>query len=488
MKKLRELGFLEDQRGGGTVFGLLWFMLLVGICGLAVDSTDGLRNKTMLQATALRTSALPTAGLQRAENRHLIVSNEAHRFSVAEQINAIEKRAQIILEPEGRNTAPAVALAALHAKSVDEDVVLLVMPADHVIKDVAAFQVAVARGMPAAEDGKLVTFGIVPTAPETGYGYIKAAPDGTDAVPVEAFVEKPDEATAREYLAEGGYFWNSGMFLLKASSFLDELKELAPDIFVACEKAMEGKSLDGDFVRPDPEQFAACPSDSIDYAVMEKSKNAMMVPLDAGWSDVGSWSALHDVSESDEQGNSLIGDTFVHDCAGTFVQAESRLVATVGLRDTIVVETKDTVLVADKSRSQDVKAVVDQLKALDREETKLHRQVFRPWGSYDSIDNDENFQVKRLIVKPGAVLSLQKHAHRSEHWVCVKGKALITKNDDEFELKVNESTYVAIGDVHRIANPYDEPVHIIEVQCGDYLGEDDIVRLDDNYGREGTNK
>ena len=258
-------------------------------------------------------------------------------------------------------------------------------------------------------------------------------------------------------------------------------------MFAACEKAMAGRTLDGDFVRPDAEAFAACPSNSIDYAVMEKSQNTMMVPLDAGWSDVGSWAALHDVSANDEQGNSLVGDTFAHDCQSTFVQAESRLVATVGLRNTIVIETKDSVLVADKSRSQDVKAIVDQLKALDRQETRLHRQVFRPWGSYDSIDNAENFQVKRLIVKPGAVLSLQKHAHRSEHWVVVKGKALITKNDEEFQLMVNESTYVAIGDVHRIANPYDEPVHIIEVQCGDYLGEDDIVRFDDNYGREGTN-
>ena len=443
--------------------------------------------KTMLQATALRTSALSTVGLQRAENKHLIVSNESHRFLVAEQMNAVEKRAQIILEPEGRNTAPAVALAALHARSAHEDVVLLIMPADHVIKDVAAFQAAVLKGMPAAEDDKLVTFGIVPTSPETGYGYIRATPDNGSAVPVEKFVEKPDATAATSYLKSGNYFWNSGMFLFKASSFLDELKALAPDMYAACEKAMADKTLDGDFVRPDAEAFAACPSDSIDYAVMEKSKNAMMVPLDAGWSDVGSWAALHDVSVSDEHGNSLTGDTFTHDCETTFVQAESRLVATVGLKNMIVIETKDSVLVADRNRSQDVKAVVDQLKALDREETKLHRQVFRPWGSYDSIDNAENFQVKRLIVKPGAVLSLQKHAHRSEHWVVVKGKALITKNDEEFQLSVNESTYVAIGDVHRIANPYDEPVHIIEVQCGDYLGEDDIVRFDDNYGREGTN-
>jgi len=441
----------------------------------------------MLQATALRTSALPTVGLKRSENKHLIVCNEAHRFSVAEQMNAIERRAQIILEPEGRNTAPAVALAALHAAAVHDDVVLLIMPADHVIQDVAAFQTAVTSGLKVAEQGRLVTFGIVPTAPETGYGYIKAAPQGDAAVPVEEFVEKPDQATAESYLADGGYFWNSGMFLFRASAYLDELAQLEPEMFSSCKASMGAKTLDGDFVRPDAEIFASCPSNSIDYAVMERSANAMMVPLDAGWSDVGSWSALHDVSKKDERGNTLLGDTLARDCDNTFVQSEGRLVAVVGLRDTIVVETKDSVLVADRNKSQDVKELVDELRARGREEIKLHRQVFRPWGSYDSIDMAENFQVKRLIVKPGAVLSLQKHAHRSEHWVCVKGKALITKNDREFELNVNESTYVAIGDVHRIANPYGEPVHIIEVQSGDYLGEDDIVRFDDNYGREGTN-
>ena len=443
--------------------------------------------KTMLQATALRTSALPTASLQRSEYKHLIVCNETHRFMAAEQMMGIERRAQIILEPEGRNTAPAIALAALLAKDVDPDVLLLIMPADHVIRDVAAFQAAVLRGVDAAKDGKLVTFGIVPASPETGYGYIKSTPEGDAVVPVEAFVEKPDTATALEYLEDGGYFWNSGMFLFSAGAYLDELQQLAPDMFEACETSMAGKTYDGDFVRPDPNSFARCPSDSIDYAVMEKSKNAMMVPLDAGWSDVGSWSALHDVCARDEHGNAISGDALVHDCENSFVQAESRLVAAVGLKNTLIVETKDSVLVADKARSQDVKALVDKLKADGREEVKLHRQVFRPWGSYDSIDMAENFQVKRLIVKPGAVLSLQKHAHRSEHWVVVKGKALITKNDEEFQLSVNESTYVAIGDVHRIANPYDEPVHIIEVQCGDYLGEDDIVRFDDNYGREGTN-
>lgn len=438
--------------------------------------------QTMLQATALR-----IRGLEGAAESCLIVSNESHRFSVAEQINAIEMRSRTILEPEGRNTAPAVALAALHAIDENPNAILLVMAADHVIKDVAAFQQAVSDGVAAAQNGQLVTFGIVPTSPETGYGYVRAAAKQGEAVPVEGFVEKPDAETAQKYLDDGNYYWNSGMFLFRADAYLAELGKRAPEMLAVCESSMAGKSLDGDFIRPDAEIFATCPSDSIDYAVMEKSDNAAMVPLDAGWSDVGSWSALQDVCDTDENGNSLIGDALVHNCNNTFVQAENRLVAAVGLNDVIVVETKDSVLVTNRSHSQDVKEIVNQLKVTDRDEVKLGRQVFRPWGSYDSLENADNFQVKRLIVKPGAVLSLQKHAHRSEHWVVVKGKARITKNEDEFDLNVNESTYISIGDVHRIANPFDEDVHIIEVQCGDYLGEDDIVRLEDNYGREGTN-
>jgi len=438
--------------------------------------------KTMLQATALRIQ-----GLKGAAESCLIVSNEDHRFLVAEQMNAIEMRSKIILEPEGRNTAPAVALAALHALKEDSAAILLIMAADHVIKDVEAFQAAVQKGVAAAEEGRLVTFGIVPTKPETGYGYVRANVGNGEPVPVEEFVEKPDADTAQKYLDDGSYYWNSGMFMFRASTYLKELEEQAPDILSVCKDSMESFSVDGDFIRPDAEAFKQCRSDSIDYAVMEKSGNSAMVPLDAGWSDVGSWSALQDVRESDENGNALDGDVLIHNCVGTYIQAESRLVAAVGLKDIIVVETKDSVLVADKSQSQDVKELVDRLKESGREETKLHRQVFRPWGSYDSLESAKNFQVKRLIVKPGAILSLQKHAHRSEHWVVVRGKARITKNEDEFDLNVNESTYISIGDVHRIANPYDEDVHIIEVQCGDYLGEDDIVRLEDNYGREGTN-
>ena len=438
--------------------------------------------ETMLQATALRVRGLPSAG-----DHCLVVCNEAHRFSVAEQLAAIEMDSRIILEPTGRNTAPAVALAALSITADDGDALMLVMPADHVIRNVAAFQSAVQAGAAAALEGQLVTFGIVPTRPETGFGYIKASPAKGKATPVESFVEKPDAETAKAYLGSGNYFWNSGMFLFKASAFLEALQELAPGIHAACAESMQNATRDGLFLRPEAEIFSSCPSDSIDYAVMEKAGNVSMLPLDCGWSDVGSWDALHEVMPRDERGNTFDGDVLSYECDDSMISAESRLVAAVGLKEVIVVETKDSVLVANKHRSQDVKELVNQLKAQNRPEKDLHRQVFRPWGSYDSIENADNFQVKQLIVKPGAELSLQKHAHRSEHWVVVKGKARITRNDDIFDLNVNESTYIAIGDVHRIANPFDEPAHIIEVQCGDYLGEDDIVRLEDNYGREGTN-
>ena len=437
---------------------------------------------TMLQETAARLRGMPGT-----TDECLIVCNEAHRFLVAEQMAAIEVHAQIMLEPKGRNTAPAVALAAFQIARDDENALMLVMPADHVIRDVAAFQAAVGRGVEAAEQGKLVTFGIVPSRPETGYGYVKAKPDGDAAVAVEAFVEKPDLATAEQYLAGGEHFWNSGMFLFSAKAYLHELSQLSPKIYENVAKSADNLENDLNFIRPDAAAFAESPSDSIDYAVMEKTDAAMMVPLDAGWSDVGSWAALHEVCDSDADGNATSGDVIMHGCKDTLVQSESRLVMAIGLEDVVVVETKDSTLVAHKAHSQDVKKVVDQLKSEGREETALHREVFRPWGSYDSLENADGFQVKRLVVKPGAILSLQKHAHRSEHWVCVRGKARITKNDEEFDLNVNESTYVAIGDVHRIANPYDEPAHIIEVQCGDDLGEDDIVRLEDDYGRKGTN-
>jgi len=435
----------------------------------------------MLQATVARTEGLP-----RADSSCIVVCNEAHRFFVVEQLAAMELDARVILEPEGRNTAPAVALAAFSAMDDDPDCLLLIMPADHVIKDVPAFQAAVSKGIEAAENQRLVTFGILPTRPETGFGYIHASGDG-DVLPVEAFVEKPDLATAESYLESGDYLWNSGMFLFKAGVYLKALESLAPDMFTHCRDAMVRQEQDGLFLRPDADAFARSPADSLDYAVMEKAENVSVVPMSCGWSDVGSWSALHEVLDADDDGNSLDGDVVAFGCRNSLISSESRLVGAIGLDNIVIVETKDSVLVADKSRSQDVKEIVNQLKLDERPETELHRQVFRLWGSYDSIENADNFQVKRLIVKPGAELSLQKHAHRAEHWVVVKGKARITRNDEVFDLGVNESTYIAIGDIHRITNPFDEPAHIIEVQCGDYLGEDDIVRIEDNYGRAGTN-
>ena len=439
-------------------------------------------DNTMLQETALRLH-----GMAGTSDECMVVCNEAHRFLVAEQLLAIDQDARIVLEPDGRNTAPATALAAFLAADNEGDALLLVMPADHVITNTSAFQAAVGRAVEAAIAGNLVTFGIVPTRPETGFGYIKARTDGSVAVPVESFVEKPDTITAKQYVNDGKHFWNSGMFLFSAKTYLNELLCHAPEIYKACRMSVENRTDGDEFIRPDESAFLESPGDSIDYAVMEKTDLAMMVPLDAGWSDVGSWTALHDVRRQDKAGNTIDGDVITYDCKGTFIQAESRLVAAVGLEDMVIIETKDSTLVASKARSQNVKHLVDKLKKQNRTETSLHRQVFKPWGSYDSIDSDDGFQVKRLIVNPDAVLSLQKHAQRAEHWIVVRGKAQITRNDDVFDLGVNESTYIAVGDVHRIANPFDEPVHIIEVQCGDYLGEDDIVRLEDDYGREGTN-
>jgi len=436
---------------------------------------------TMLQQTVQRLTGMPHASAE-----CMVICNEAHRFLVAEQLREIGTPTQIVLEPEGRNTAPAVALAAFLAAEKEAGTMLLIMPADHVIADTEGFQAAVGRGVTAAANGSLVTFGIVPASPETGYGYVEATPQGDSAVPVKSFVEKPDLKTAQRYVDGGEHFWNSGMFLFSARAYLDALQTFAPGIYAACKKSIAERT-DGDFVRPDSDAFLSSPKDSIDYAVMEKTDAAVMVPLNVGWSDVGSWAALHDIREHDADGNSITGDVFTYDCKGTLIQAESRLVAAVGLEDVVIIETKDATLVTTKAKAQDVKMLVDQLKAKSRSETDLHRQVFRPWGSYDGLENADGFQVKRLIVNPGAVLSLQKHARRAEHWIVVRGVATITLNDEVFDLGVNESTYIAIGDVHRIANRYDEPAHIIEVQCGDYLGEDDIVRLEDNYGREGTN-
>lgn len=421
----------------------------------------------------------------------IVICNEEQRFLVAQQLQESGARATIILEPAGRNTAPAIALAALYALQeavrASDAPALMVMPSDHVIDDLAAFRKAIAVASQAAERGALVTFGVVPSYPHTGYGYIEADTSGPDAMPVLSFTEKPDLKTAESYVEGGRHYWNSGMFLFHADNYLEELQKCAPEMLQACRSAMESATIDSDFVRPGKDHFLSCPANSVDYAVMEKTDKAMVVPLDAGWSDVGSWSALQDISRKDGDGNTLLGDVAVHGCANSYLSSESRLVGGVGLHGVIVVETKDAVLVADKSRSEDVKELVKQLKEAGRDEVNLHRQVYRPWGSYDSLENEDGFQVKRLIVNPGAILSLQLHHHRAEHWVVVRGTATITLDDEEFELGVNESTYVPIGAKHRIANMGTEPVHIIEVQCGDYLGEDDIVRFEDKYGREGTN-
>ena len=421
-----------------------------------------------------RTSALRSS----SATRHIV-------FLVAEQLAERWPASRIVLEPEGRNTAPAVALAALAGAAADD--VLLVMPADHVIRNTDAFVDAVREGTALAAGGSLVTFGIVPTHAHTGYGYIRASAFEDGSARIDEFVEKPDEATAEAYYQSGEYFWNSGLFIFRTDAFLGELERHAPDIHSSVTASMDGVQPGEDFLRPDAGKFSATRSDSIDYAIMERTDNARVIRLDAGWSDVGSWAALHDILDKDESGNTLIGDVVETGSTNTMVRAEHRLVAVCGVADTVVVETKDAVLVTARSASEDVKDVVDRLGANGREETKLHRQVFRPWGNYDSVDFGETFQVKRLVVNPGAILSLQLHHHRAEHWVVVKGRARITRGEEEFDLGVNESTYIEIGQKHRIANPFDEPVHIIEVQCGDYLGEDDIVRFEDQYGREGTN-
>jgi mannose-1-phosphate guanylyltransferase/mannose-6-phosphate isomerase len=441
--------------------------------------------RTMLQETVARTRGLPDLGPP------IVVCNENHRFMVAEQLRELGTTPQaIVLEPVGRNTAPAVAIAALAAGGTSSpgDPVLLVLPADHVIRDVAAFQAAVALGRAAAEAGGLVTFGVVADRVETGYGYIRRAHDPGPVFRVAEFVEKPDAATARRYIESGEYYWNSGMFMFRASVYLAELGRHAPAMLAACRAALAAAGRDLDFLRLPAQEFSACPADSIDYAVMEKTDAAVVVPLAAGWSDVGSWAALADALPRDEDGNVAVGDVITEDCAGSYLHSTSRLIAGVGLRDHVVVETKDAVLVAPRDRVQDVKQLVGELKARGRHETSLHREVYRPWGSYDSIDSGERFQVKRLIVKPGATLSLQLHHHRAEHWVVVTGTARVTRGDEVFTLSENESTYIPIGVRHRIENPGRIPLHIIEVQSGTYLGEDDIVRFEDRYGRDSNSK
>ena len=433
--------------------------------------------------------------LQRAERATgeppIIVCNEEHRFLVAEQCRALGQAwRRIILEPEGRNTAPAIALAALAACAevkAGVDPLLLVLPADHLIDDVAAFGVAVASAAKAARAGGLVTFGIAPTQPETGYGYIQAAgpvPQATahGALPVRSFVEKPDLATARGYLDAGGYFWNSGMFLLPAGEYLAELGRLCPQMCDSVAAAFANGANDLDFFRPGIE-FLDCQAESIDYAVMEKTAKAQVIPANFDWSDIGSWTAIWEASSRDSDGNHLHGDVVSVATKGSYVAAHSRLVGTLGIDNLVVVETADAVLVAHRDRVQDVRMLVERLKASKREEYLSHREVFRPWGSYESVGQGQRYQVKRIKVKPGASLSLQMHHHRAEHWVVVRGTAQVTRGDEVFTLAENESTYIPLGVTHRLTNPGKLTLELIEVQAGAYLGEDDIVRFEDNYGR-----
>ena len=438
---------------------------------------------TLLQQTALRLEGMEgVAG-------PIVICNEEHRFMVAEQLRetGITPEA-IILEPTGRNTAPATALAAIYCMHDGADPVLLVLPADHLIEDVEHFRKAVKAGGRVAHDGKLVTFGIIPSGPETGYGYIRKGREypgveAGEAYEIEKFVEKPDTATAERYLEEGMYLWNSGMFMFLSSLYIRELEQQDREMYRQCSLAMEGSGRDLDFTRPGREAFENCPDNSIDYAIMENTENGVVIPMDAGWNDIGSWSALWDTGEKDEHNNVLAGDVILHDTRDSFICSTERLVTAVGVSDSVIVETADAVLVAARNKVQDVKKIVEILKLKGREESSLHRRVYRPWGSYESIMHGDRFQVKLISVNPGAKLSLQMHHHRAEHWIVVKGTARIRKGDDTFILSENKSTYIPLGTVHQLENPGVIPLELIEVQSGSYLGEDDIKRFEDIYGR-----
>jgi mannose-1-phosphate guanylyltransferase/mannose-6-phosphate isomerase len=436
---------------------------------------------SLLQDTVSRLSDMPEMAAP------LMVCNVEHRFMIAEQMRQIGAQPRaIVLEPVGRNTAPAIAVAALMLSRDDPDALMLVLPADHLIGDVAAFHAAIRIAAQAAQSGHLATFGIVAATPETGYGYIRKGAqvaNSAGAYEVAAFVEKPDLATAQQYVDSGDYFWNSGMFLFRASDFLDELQALRPDILDACRAALDAATPDLDFVRLAPAEFEACPSESVDYAVMEHTRRAVVVPADIAWNDIGAWTALWDVAQKDEQGNASRGDVMLENARNNFVRAETRMVAMLGVSDLVVVETADVVLVAHKDHVQDVKKLVDRLKAEKRCEHLVHKQVYRPWGWYEGIDEGERFQVKRIMVKPGEKLSLQMHHHRAEHWIVVSGTASVTCGAEITLLTENQSTYIPLGTTHRLENPGKIDLHMIEVQSGTYLGEDDIVRFEDIYQR-----
>lgn len=448
--------------------------------------------QTMLQATATRIAGF--AAREVSVTNPIVVCNAEYRFVTAEQLREAGcPKARIVLEPVGRNTAPALTLAARIARSQGEDPVLLVMPADHVIHDRAAFHAAIAAGIDAAASGAIVTFGIVPERPETGYGYIRVGAPVSDRQPgprrLERFVEKPDLATASEYVAHGDYLWNSGIFMFRSSVWLDAIGRFDPRIAAACDDALAGAREDIDFLRVDADAFHASPSDSIDYAVMEKLTGAdgeppaCVVPMAAGWSDLGAWDAVWQIADKDAAGNCAQGEVLLEDTRDTFAMSTSRLVACLGLKDVVIVETPDAVLVADKAHTQQIRSLVSRIRERGFPQAENHRKVHRPWGHYDSIDGGERFQVKRIVVRPGASLSLQMHHHRAEHWVVVRGTARVTVGDRTIVLSENQSTYIPIGEKHRLENPGKLDLEIIEVQSGAYLGEDDIVRFDDVYGR-----
>lgn len=432
-------------------------------------------DKTMLQHTLWRVKHLSGAPI--------VICNNEQRFMVAEQINVLGISAEIILEPVARNTAPAIVIAALKSLQMDESALIAVFPADHLIKNQEAFEFALSKAIDTAAMKNLVTFGVVPLHPETGYGYIKAGATEGAATSIDSFVEKPQLETAEQYLASGDYYWNSGMFVFCAQTLLKECEKFYPNIVQQCKQALEQSSQDLDFIRLHEKSFAQCESESIDYAIMEKTNKALMVPLDAGWSDVGSWEALWDVSEKDENENSMHGDVICYDTKSSYVSSEGRLVTLIGVEDLVVVETADSVMVLNKSHSQDVKHIVKQLEQEGRSEYQAHREVFRPWGSYDLLSDGERYSVKKIKVKPGASLSLQMHHHRAEHWVVVKGTAMVERGDQNQTLAENQSVFIPLGQKHRLSNPGLIPLELIEVASGSYLGEDDIVRFEDGYGR-----
>lgn len=438
--------------------------------------------KTLIQETMQRLSGLDIFA-------PLVICNEDHRFVVAEQLLQIGvKPDSILLEPHGRNTAPAVALAALHALQFHDDPLLLVLPADHVVRDIEAFHASIRLAVDAATQGALTTFGIVPDRAETGYGYIRRGLENAtlkNTFSVAQFVEKPDAQRAAEFIACGEYYWNSGIFLFRASRYIEELERFAPDILTHCRESLVKAQRDRDFTWINRVAFSECPSDSVDYAVMEKTNQAVVIPLDAGWSDVGSWQSLWEVLDKDSSGNAVRGEVLSIDSRNCLISAEKSLIAALGVEDLVIVESDDAILVTCRDRAQEVKTVVAQLEKQNGSRHRVHRKVYRPWGNYDAIDGGERFQVKRVMVKPGEKLSLQKHHHRAEHWVVVSGTALVTCGDNQLLLTENQSTYIPLGVVHRLENPGKIELHIIEVQSGAYLGEDDIIRLDDSYGRLG---